>query len=768
MVGDPDTDGDGNPDSTDPNPNTPTAANDTGAGNPSVGTAVAILANDDYLDNGAANNAGITTITDAGTGTAAGTVGIDNTTGEITYTPTGGEAGTTVTIDYQVCNDASGSAVCATASLSFAVGNPDTDGDGNPDSTDPNPSTPVAANDTGAGNPSVGTAVAILANDDYLANGAANNAGITTITDAGTGTAAGTVGIDNTTGEITYTPTAGEAGTTVSIDYQVCNDASGSAVCATASLSFAVGNPDTDGDGNPDSTDPNPSTPVAANDTGAGNPSVGTAVAILANDDYLDNGDPNNAGITTITDAGTGTAAGTVAINNTTGEITYTPTGGEAGTTVSIDYQVCNDASGSAVCATATLSFMVGDPDTDGDGNPDSTDPNPNTPTAANDTGAGNPTVGTAVAILANDDYLANGAANNAGITTITDAGTGTAAGTVGIDNTTGEITYTPTAGEAGTTVSIDYQVCNDASGSAVCATASLSFAVGNPDTDGDGNPDSTDPNPNTPTAANDTGAGNPTVGTAVAILANDDYLANGAANNAGITTITDAGTGTAAGTVGIDNTTGEITYTPTAGEAGTTVSIDYQVCNDASGSAVCATASLSFAVGNPDTDGDGNPDSTDPNPSTPVAANDTGAGNPSVGTAVAILANDDYLANGAANNAGITTITDAGTGTAAGTVGIDNTTGEITYTPTAGEAGTTVSIDYQVCNDASGSAVCATATLSFMVGNPDTDGDGNPDSIDPNPSTPTAANDTGVGNPSAGTAVAILANDDYLANGAA
>ena len=511
--------------------------------------------------------------------------------------PAGAGAGT-YTVTYEICLETDNS-ICDQGDVMITVSiDTDTDGDGNPDSTDPNPGTPTAANDTGTGNPAVGTAVDVLANDDYLANADVNNAGITTITDAGTGTAVGTVGIDNTTGEITYTPTAGEAGTTVSIDYQVCNDASGSAVCATASLNFTVGDPDTDGDGNPDSTDPNSGTPTAANDTGIGNPAVGTAVDVLANDDYLANGDPTNLGITTITDAGTGTAVGTVAINNTTGEITYTPTAGETGTTVSIDYQVCNDASGSAVCATASLNFTVGDPDTDGDGNPDSTDPNSGTPTAANDTGIGNPAVGTAVDVLANDDYLANGDPTNLGITTITDAGTGTAVGTVAINNTTGEITYTPTAGETGTTVSIDYQVCNDASGSAVCATASLNFTVGDPDTDGDGNPDSTDPNSGTPTAANDTGTGNPDVGTAVDVLANDDYLDNAAPNNLGTTTITDEGTGTAAGTVAINNTTGEITYTPTAGESETTVSIDYQVCNDASGSAVCATASLNFTVG--------------------------------------------------------------------------------------------------------------------------------------------------------------------------
>ena len=334
----------------------------------------------------------------------------------------------------------------------------------------------IAVDDDFTGSPIAagGMSPTVFTNDDADGTSPATDALATTPTVSADG---GLTGVTFNSDGTANIPAGAGAGT-YTVTYEICLEVDNS-ICDQGDVMITVFvDPDTDGDGNPDSTDPNSGTPTAANDTGTGNPAVGTAVDVLANDDYLDNADVNNAGITTITDAGTGTAAGTVALDNTTGEITYTPTAGEAGTTVSIDYQVCNDASGSAVCATASLNFTVGDPDTDGDGNPDSTDPNSGTATAANDTGTGNSSVGTAVDVLANDDYLANGAANNAGTTTITDAGTGTAVGTVGIDNTTGEITYTPTAGETGTTVTIDYQVCNDASGSAVCATASLSFTV--------------------------------------------------------------------------------------------------------------------------------------------------------------------------------------------------------------------------------------------------------------------------------------------------
>ena len=100
--------------------------------------------------------------------------------------------------------------------------------------------------------------------------------------------------------------------------------------------------PDDDNDGNPDSTDPNPATPTTTADTVSSTPGVLVTVDVLANDDYLDNNDPNNAGTTTLVDAGTGTAAGTISFDPSTGELDYTPTAGEAGTSVTVIYTVCN------------------------------------------------------------------------------------------------------------------------------------------------------------------------------------------------------------------------------------------------------------------------------------------------------------------------------------------------------------------------------------------------------------------------------------------
>ncbi|KAI9549359.1 hypothetical protein GHT06_003725 [Daphnia sinensis] len=64
-----------------------------------------------------------------------------------------------------------------------------------------------------------------------------------------------------------------------------------------------------------------------------------------------------------------------------------------------------------------------------------------------------------------------------------------------------------------------------------------------NPDTDGDGNPDKTDPNPNVPTAVDDEFDVHCWIPYSVNILANDDYLANDG------NTITQTG-GTALGTI--------------------------------------------------------------------------------------------------------------------------------------------------------------------------------------------------------------------------
>ena len=107
--------------------------------------------------------------------------------------------------------------------------------------------------------------------------------------------------------------------------------------------------PDIDNDGNPNGTDSNPYLPVANNDTATVKVGQATEVDLLSNDDFLPGAN------TTITSTG-GTAAGTIAFNNLTGKLTYTPTLAEAGKDVTVIYEVTNSATSVKKSATVLLS----------------------------------------------------------------------------------------------------------------------------------------------------------------------------------------------------------------------------------------------------------------------------------------------------------------------------------------------------------------------------------------------------------------------------
>jgi uncharacterized repeat protein (TIGR01451 family)/gliding motility-associated-like protein len=104
------------------------------------------------------------------------------------------------------------------------------------------------------------------------------------------------------------------------------------------------------------------------------------------------------------------------------------------------------------------------------------------------------------------------------------------------------------------------------------------------------------------------------------------------------------------------------------------------------------------------DCDDDGNTNDTDPNPFTPTATDDFTTASVGVPKTFNVLNNDDFLVG--------STITNLGTGTASGTATIDQSTGEITYTAPVTENFSTVSIDYQVCNG----TVCATAVYYIEI----------------------------------------------------
>ncbi|MCI5050900.1 MAG: T9SS type A sorting domain-containing protein [Candidatus Pacebacteria bacterium] len=240
---------------------------------------------------------------------------------------------------------------------------------------------------------------------------------------------------------------------------------------------------------------------------------------------------------------------------------------------------------------------------------------------------------------------------------------------------------------------------------------------AGDTDDDNDGNPDTTDPNPLVASTSPDSiGIEEGATGT-INVLSNDDFLPG--AN----TSLVDAGTGSAGGTIVFDNITGELDYTPASGEAGTSVTVDYTVCHTPTG--VCGTNTVTITVTNcpdndgdgdcddtdPDDDNDGNPDTTDPNPLVVVTNSDSGTTPEDQNIVINVLSNDDFLPG---TN---TSLVDAGTGSAGGTISFDNMTGEMSYLPNTGEAGSTVTIVYTVCNTPTG--VCATETVSVMVDQP-------------------------------------------------
>jgi gliding motility-associated-like protein len=642
--------------------------------------------------------------------------------------------------------------------------NPDTDGDGNPDSTDPHKTTPVANPDKGVAQIGVATKINILGNDDFLPNDG------NTITKVG-GTAAGIVTFDPITGEMTYAPTADEAGKDVTVVYQVCQGS----VCSTATVTISVVATvvDTDGDGvsDPqeaiDGTDPN----NGCNYLPASQKGIVSAswLSLDCDKDGLTNGeektgvddpaspanpngktsDPLNPdtdgdGVTDSQEAVDGTDP-----NNPCEFKQASQTSPPSSTWNALDCDgdgLNNGEEKTGVDDPATPANPDGsitnllNPDTDGDGNFDSVDPHKITPVATNDSFVASINTPVKFNILANDDFLANDG------NTITNTG-GTAAGVVTFDPVTGNMTYTPTAGEAGKEVTVVYQVCQGT----VCSTATVTISVVATivDTDGDGVSDAqeaidgTDPNNGcsykaasqsiTPSATWNSGDCDKDGLTNGEEKTGIDDPATPANPNGKITDPLNPdtdGDGVPDAQEAIDGTnpnnpcdfkSASQTGVPSA--AWNTGDCDGDgLTNGEEKTGVDDPTTPANPNGektnllNPDTDGDGNLDSSDPHKNVPTAAADSFAALIGVPTEYNILANDDFLANDG------NVITKTG-GTATGTVSFDPVTGKMTYTPAPGEAGTTVTVVYQVCQG----SVCATATVSIVVVSSitDTDGDG-------------------------------------------
>src|SRR6185369_4325895 len=306
--------------------------------------------------------------------------------------------------------------------------------------------------------------------------------------------------------------------------------------------------------------------------------------------------------------------AGTFNPNRNTANATYTPAVGEIGSTVTLIWNV-PDPDGAGPCTAATDQMNI--------------------------------TVNTAVVADAGADQTSCDASSITLDANATTGGNWTGGvGSFTPDRNTANATYTPAAGEIGTTITLTWNV---------------------PDPDGAG----------PCTAATD--QMNITVNMAVVANAGADQTSCGASSITLAANVTTGGNWTGgAGTFNPDRNAANATYTPAVGEIGSTVTLIWNV---------------------PDPDG--------PGPCT--AAIDQM--NITVNTAVVANAGADQTSCDASSITLDANATTGGNWTGgAGSFAPDRNTANATYTPAAGEIGTTITLTWNV-PDPDGTGPCTIAT---------------------------------------------------------
>jgi hypothetical protein len=532
---------------------------DTDAGNP---VSIPVLANDNAPAGLTLNPATVK----VGQAPAHGVTSVDPNTGAITYTPQQGFSGTD-TFTYTVAD--SDGAVSNPAKVTVVVNRPQA----NDDFAQTNMNTTVT--------------VDVLGNDnDPDGPGKLNPASVTVIN----GPFHGTVSVNPGTGAVTYMPQTGFFGTDA-FNYTV-TDVNG-AVSNPARVSITV---NAVGVVNDDSID-----------TDAGNP---VDINVLQNDSS-----PNGFKLNTVA-VQTPPAHGSATVNPATGVITYSPSAGFAGTDA-FTYTV-QDGSGN-VLGPADVTVVVNRPKANDD---------------FIDTDASNPVT---IPVLANDtDPDGPDKLDLSSVVVVTPPGNGTTS----VDRTTGEITYNPAPGFSGTDT-FAYTV-TDVNG-AVSNPAMVTVVVNRPQANDD---------------AVDTDGTNPVT---VPVLANDtDPDGPGRLDPSTVTVVT----GPAHGSVTVNKTTGDITYTAVTGFAGTDT-FTYTVTDFPGATSNVATVSVTV--------------------NRPTAEDDTAAAFDTTPVTINVLANDsDPDGPGKIDPSTMTVVN----GPAHGGVAVDPATGAITYTPSGGFSG--------------------------------------------------------------------------------
>ncbi|WP_159439339.1 lectin-like domain-containing protein, partial [Tenacibaculum agarivorans] len=675
----------------------------------------------------------------------------------------------------------------------------DDDNDGNPDTTDTtNPTTPVAVDDSASATAGVLATVPILTNDDFTDNTDGNSdpdnidpASVTTITTVlgANTTAGGTITYDPSTGELNYVPLLSEGGTTVTIEYEVCNDITGNGataddVCDTAIATITVAFGDSDGDGVLDNVDICPEGDDNADADGDGVPDFcdqdddndGIADSEECPTEYVDTSGtgalmPGSADVTfnsyiggvaldsdvTLTNfTYVGGATDTEIFGQTNGYLRFqNPSGFNIGEGISVDANLSSPEIVTLEANTANID-----------------------PTAINQSDTFTfEAIGASGAFAWVIENNSNGIITTSG-STITITG----AASSGIGGLTPFVDFRITTNEPVSSIRMTH-VSNTSNVTSVNTSRVAIFVCR--DTDNDGIANSLDID-----SDND---GIYDVVEANGTDVNNDGIADGVPNSitgipssagTGLTVPNTDGTADGGNPYDLDSDDdgcsdsneyyddanadggggqyGNGTTDPAPTNTnGTVIAAPYSATaadTDSNSVADYVEGTAGAPLPNPDgdtlanacdedDDNDGNPDTTDTtNPTTPVAVDDTIPGTQPVGTPVTfnVLANDDFTDNTDGNGdpdnvdpASVTTITTVvgANTTATGTINYNPATGEIEYTPAPLEDGV-VTIEYEVCNDITGDGataddVCATAIVTLTVEGTDTDDDGIPDVTD-------------------------------------
>ncbi|HFI0177621.1 TPA: YPDG domain-containing protein, partial [Streptococcus suis] len=558
-----------------------------------------------------------------------------------------------------------------------------------------------------------------------------------------------TATIDPSTGAVTLTAPTGATVETVEVPVIVTYADN------TTDSTSAVFKLDTDGDGQPDVTDTDDDNDGIP-DGQDNNPKTPATSAVTVDDATVVAGQPIPAIPVTVT---TDDTQATVAVkdlpagltyNPTTKQIEGTPTGaeipeGQDSTTVTVTATV-TDVTGTPVSDTAVITIQR---DTDGDGQPDVTDTDDDNDGIPDGQDANSKTA-TKTTVSVDDATVVAGKEITPIPVTVT---TDDTKATVEVTDLPAGLTYNPTTkqiegtptgaeipeGQDSTTVTVTATV-TDATGTPVSDTAVITIQR---DTDGDGQPDVTDPDDDND-GIPDTQDANPKDANTSAVTVDDATVVAGqpitpisVAVTTDDTQATVEVTGLPAGLT-YNPTTKQIEGTPTgaeipAGQDETTVTVTATV-TDATGTPVTDKAVITIQR---DTDGDGQPDVTDPDDDNDGIP-DTQDANPKDANTSAVTVDDAIVVAGQPITPIPVTVTTDDTQATVEVTGLpagltyNPTTKQIEGTPTgaeipAGQDETTVTVTATV-TDAIGTPVTDTAVITIQR---DTDGDGQPDVTD-------------------------------------